>query len=393
MNVSENSRQLGTIDGDIVKLIIVRWIWNTTVYTHNWKCGNLGFFQPQQQHWTSKSYWRTWAFLSKHDHVLRFKWHLNFKVSFPTGSHVNNLESHNLFAGDRIMSNKALNLITRFIHWSTVFLRFKANIHHTRLTATCGECEVSFWQKKRIMVLYEREKLMIKNYVPKTNYSKQNEPTRFTDSVQVNFSFKLHYSLSDPRHGCLFSTDLRHAYFGIPMHPEDRVLFAFTIPGLGQLQPTRFLDPFVHWRDDQGVVSCLILDSESVAMFKDLFYDRFSIKNEDEFDFDLDFELFKLRQQLDQFVIFNYKKPWHFWRKLAVKIGQSMHFCSWLRAPSPTWWRKPSSAGWTMTRSKMISSKNLFQSTVFWRGFISLQRTSIAFEIFVRDLMEQVKLE
>ena len=98
------------------------------------------------------------------------------------------------------------------------------------------------------MVFNERERSMIKIYVPKTNDPRKNESTSFTDLVHVNFSSKVHDNLSDPRHGCLFSTDLKHAHFWIPMHPEDRVFFAFTIPGIGQLQPTRVLVPFVHWR-------------------------------------------------------------------------------------------------------------------------------------------------
>jgi hypothetical protein len=36
-----------------------------------------------------------------------------------------------------------------------------------------------------------------------------------------------------------FSADLKHAYLTIPMHPDDRHYFAFSISGIGQVQPTR----------------------------------------------------------------------------------------------------------------------------------------------------------
>lgn len=48
-----------------------------------------------------------------------------------------------------------------------------------------------------------------------------------------------HDYLSDPRHGCYMTADLKYAYSIVEVHPEDRKYFAFTIPGMGQLQPTR----------------------------------------------------------------------------------------------------------------------------------------------------------
>ena len=55
----------------------------------------------------------------------------------------------------------------------------------------------------------------------------------------LELSSKVHDNLSDPRHKCLFAADLKHAYLTIPLHPEDRHFFAFTISGIGQVQPTR----------------------------------------------------------------------------------------------------------------------------------------------------------
>ena len=63
--------------------------------------------------------------------------------------------------------------------------------------------------------------------------------TELLPGTYLELSFKVHDHLSDPRHGCLFSADLKHAYLTIPLHHKDRHYFAFTISGIGQVQPTR----------------------------------------------------------------------------------------------------------------------------------------------------------
>ena len=55
----------------------------------------------------------------------------------------------------------------------------------------------------------------------------------------MELTYKVHDSLSDPRHGYLFAADLKHAYLTIPLHLDDRHYFAFTISSIGQCQPTR----------------------------------------------------------------------------------------------------------------------------------------------------------
>ena len=55
----------------------------------------------------------------------------------------------------------------------------------------------------------------------------------------VELFSRTHDNLSNSDHGCLFSADLKHAYFTINLDEEVRPLFAFTIPGMRQLQPTR----------------------------------------------------------------------------------------------------------------------------------------------------------
>lgn len=49
----------------------------------------------------------------------------------------------------------------------------------------------------------------------------------------------VHDFLSNPSHKLLFQFDIKHAYWSVPIHPDDRYLLAFSVPGMGQYQPTR----------------------------------------------------------------------------------------------------------------------------------------------------------
>ena len=55
----------------------------------------------------------------------------------------------------------------------------------------------------------------------------------------MELSSKVHDHLTSPRYSCLFTTDLKHAYLIILLHPDDRYYFAFTISGIGQCQLCR----------------------------------------------------------------------------------------------------------------------------------------------------------
>ncbi|POS81794.1 hypothetical protein EPUL_006422, partial [Erysiphe pulchra] len=50
---------------------------------------------------------------------------------------------------------------------------------------------------------------------------------------------EVHDYLSLPQHRCFLQMDIKHAYWSIPVHENDRHIYAFFIPGIGQLQPTR----------------------------------------------------------------------------------------------------------------------------------------------------------
>ena len=63
--------------------------------------------------------------------------------------------------------------------------------------------------------------------------------TELLPGSHLELSSKVHDHLSNPRHDCLFSADLKHAYLTIPLHSNDRHYFAFTISGIDQVQPKR----------------------------------------------------------------------------------------------------------------------------------------------------------
>lgn len=50
---------------------------------------------------------------------------------------------------------------------------------------------------------------------------------------------RVHRQLGISSHRTYFSADMKHGYWGVLVHPEDRHYLAFHIPGIGQLQPTR----------------------------------------------------------------------------------------------------------------------------------------------------------
>lgn len=50
---------------------------------------------------------------------------------------------------------------------------------------------------------------------------------------------RVHEFLSASSHDVMSTFDLKNAYWTIPIHPDDRYIFAFYVPGVGQCQPTR----------------------------------------------------------------------------------------------------------------------------------------------------------
>ena len=55
----------------------------------------------------------------------------------------------------------------------------------------------------------------------------------------MELATRVHNNLGRSSHRSLFSADMKHGYWGVAVHPEDRHYLSFHIPGIGQLQPTR----------------------------------------------------------------------------------------------------------------------------------------------------------
>ena len=68
------------------------------------------------------------------------------------------------------------------------------------------------------------------------DYSRVNE--KLSNSYLELFS-KIHDNLSNSRHRYLFATNLKHVYFTISFHFDDKHYFFFTIFDIDQMQSTR----------------------------------------------------------------------------------------------------------------------------------------------------------
>lgn len=56
---------------------------------------------------------------------------------------------------------------------------------------------------------------------------------------QMQLSREAHGFLSLPTHAVFSQFDLKNGYWAVEIHPDDRHYLAFSVPGIGQLQPTR----------------------------------------------------------------------------------------------------------------------------------------------------------
>ena len=63
-------------------------------------------------------------------------------------------------------------------------------------------------------------------------------------NCHMKFSNKIHDNLSNSNHKILFSANLKHAYFTISMHSNDKHYFAFIIFEIKQIQSTKIQQKF-----------------------------------------------------------------------------------------------------------------------------------------------------
>lgn len=62
----------------------------------------------------------------------------------------------------------------------------------------------------------------------------EDQPGNWMHNQEAVYDF-----LSNPSHKLYFQFDIKHAYWSVPIHPNDRYLLAFSVLGIGQFQPTR----------------------------------------------------------------------------------------------------------------------------------------------------------
>ncbi|KAI0995725.1 hypothetical protein K3495_g12453 [Podosphaera aphanis] len=63
---------------------------------------------------------------------------------------------------------------------------------------------------------------------------KEDKPGCFVELMS-----RCHDYLGEPSHNMFFKLNLKNGFWAIMVHPDDRHLFAFSMSGMGQLQPTR----------------------------------------------------------------------------------------------------------------------------------------------------------
>jgi hypothetical protein len=98
--------------------------------------------------------------------------------------------------------------------------------------------QLSAWNAQAVLV--DKSDNPGPNDEPQVTFNYRNVIVDLPSSY-LELSTKVHDCLSHPDHGCYMQFDLKHAYWSISVHPDDRHFFAFTMPGMGQLHPTRML--------------------------------------------------------------------------------------------------------------------------------------------------------
>jgi hypothetical protein len=64
------------------------------------------------------------------------------------------------------------------------------------------------------------------------NYSRMDEEL---PGSYMELSARIHDYLANPQHNVYMQADIKYDYFSVGVHPDDRHIFAFSVPGLGRL--------------------------------------------------------------------------------------------------------------------------------------------------------------
>lgn len=114
----------------------------------------------------------------------------------------------------------------------------KENIYE--LTELINEC-LSHWNV-RVMIVDKVADSTLKNESRITfNYFRV---TKDLSDTFMKLNSKIHDNLTDSRHKCLMTVNLKHAYLTIDMHSKNKYYFAFIISEIDQLQSIRMQQEF-----------------------------------------------------------------------------------------------------------------------------------------------------
>ena len=109
----------------------------------------------------------------------------------------------------------------------------KAGIYEMTLSANG---KLSAWNANAVLV--DKKENPGPEDEPRLTFNYSQVPEDMPGSY-LRLASSVHDFLENPRHNTFCQLDLKHGYFCIEVEPEDRHIYAFTIPGIGQLQPTR----------------------------------------------------------------------------------------------------------------------------------------------------------
>ena len=93
---------------------------------------------------------------------------------------------------------------------------------------------VSAWNANTVLVKKERQ------VKPRLTF-KYHVILEVLPSAHIKLVERVHSLLGVPSYTTFFQADMKHGYWAVEVHPEDRHYQAFSIPGTEQLQPTRML--------------------------------------------------------------------------------------------------------------------------------------------------------
>jgi hypothetical protein len=94
-------------------------------------------------------------------------------------------------------------------------------------------------------------------------------------SIHMQLMIECHDYFFDSKHECFMIVDLKHAYFMIYIHSDDRKYFAFIISSLDQLQFTRMHQEFMTISFTMSKLMCRALKklSDESFLLQNTFFD------------------------------------------------------------------------------------------------------------------------